>query len=527
VAKADLTGVFASRKPQGLLQRLRHDARGNAMAIMAMSMIPITAMIGSGVDMSRAYLTQSRLQQACDAAALAIRRNMTGNVLATADIAEGRKFFDFNFPAGTYETTNLTFAATQIAGSNAITIGTSATLPNKVMTLFGLNTQQITVNCNASQDFVNTDIVFVLDVTGSMADATADGVVKITALRDAVMSFYDELTAAQNALEAKGLRLRYGFVPYSSTVNVGKLLLAQNCASIRDPGIQGGGCVLTSQATNYRTRRSTTNNATNYPTVAHTNAWLNSAAYTGCIEERTTVNVGTSGTLDIPAGAWDLDVDRMPAVTDPNTQWRPWDPAPGVSNSGGVYSASITPYGDPALGYTACPAQAARLKRWDRAELVTYTESLQPVGGTYHDVGMIWGARMISSGGVFGDSPTTYGGLPVNRYIIFMTDGQLAPNTAIYGLYGVEQFDRRVGGGTTLNATNLSLTHQRRFNMMCNRVKTMNVSVWMVVFDSSLSSDMTNCASSPDQASVSANKADLIAKFKQIAKSIGALRITG
>ncbi len=515
MAKNDLKPVQSERNPRARFARLRADKRGNAMAIMAMAMIPITAMIGSGVDMSRAYLTQSRMQQACDAGALAIRRNMTGNSLSGADTAEGRKFFDFNFPTGTYETKDLTFNVSQVSGSNAINISTTAKMPNKVMTLFGFAEQNITVNCNASQDFVNTDVTFVLDVTGSMAKTTSDGVVKMTGLRNAVMSFYDELKPAQDALEAKGLRLRYSFVPYSSTVNVGKLLMAANCQSLRDPGQQSGSCPLASQSSKYRTAANSS--ATYYVATPHTNAWLNSASYSGCIEERKTVNVGTTGSLDIPAAAWDLDVDMMPSNGTPDTQWTPWDTAPGLSNG-----VANRPYGDPALGLTACPAEARRLQRWERSDLQNYVNTLQPTGGTYHDTGMIWGARMISSGGVFADSPTSFGGLPVKRYIIFLTDGQMAPNSSIYGMYGVEAYDKRVASGTT----NLTQTHTRRFDMMCNRVKQMNVSIWMIVFDDALSTSMKNCASSEDQASVSANQADLIAKFKQIAKSIGALRIT-
>ena len=39
----------------------------------AFSLIPILAMIGGGIDMGRGYLSQSRLQQACDAGVLAGR----------------------------------------------------------------------------------------------------------------------------------------------------------------------------------------------------------------------------------------------------------------------------------------------------------------------------------------------------------------------------------------------------------------------------------------------------------------------
>ena len=44
----------------------------------------------------------------------------------------------------------------------------------------------------------------------------------------------------------------------------------------------------------------------------------------------------------------------------------------------------------------------------------TYVNALKPTGNTYHDIGMIWGARMISSGGIFADSPDKFNGMPVS-----------------------------------------------------------------------------------------------------------------
>jgi len=84
----------------GLLARLARDIAGNTLAIMAASLIPLTAMIGSGVDMSRAYLAQNRLQQACDAAALAGRRVMTDGTANSTVTAEATKLFNFNFAQG-------------------------------------------------------------------------------------------------------------------------------------------------------------------------------------------------------------------------------------------------------------------------------------------------------------------------------------------------------------------------------------------------------------------------------------------
>ena len=48
------------------------------------------------------------------------------------------------------------------------------------------------------------------------------------------MALYDELAPIQTQLEANGLRLRYGVVPYSSTVNVGALIRAANPAYLVD-----------------------------------------------------------------------------------------------------------------------------------------------------------------------------------------------------------------------------------------------------------------------------------------------------
>lgn len=47
------------------------------------------------------------------------------------------------------------------------------------------------------------------------------------------MALYDELAPVQQQLESQGLRLRYGIVPYSSTVNVGRLLYGANPDDLR------------------------------------------------------------------------------------------------------------------------------------------------------------------------------------------------------------------------------------------------------------------------------------------------------
>src|SRR6476659_8968425 len=61
---------------RSFLGRLARDARGNTLAIIGAALVPLAGMIGSGVDMSRAYMAKTRLQSACDAGELAGRRVM-------------------------------------------------------------------------------------------------------------------------------------------------------------------------------------------------------------------------------------------------------------------------------------------------------------------------------------------------------------------------------------------------------------------------------------------------------------------
>ncbi|MEK7416029.1 MAG: pilus assembly protein TadG, partial [Planctomycetota bacterium] len=119
---------------------------------------------------------------------------------------------------------------------SAVVVSASTTVPTSLMSMFGYSNIPISVNCNARQDFVNTDIVLVLDTTGSMLQkaVSTDTQTKIEGIRSAVLALYDELAPAQTQLEAVGLRLRYGIVPYSVTVNAGNAIKSVSSSYIVD-----------------------------------------------------------------------------------------------------------------------------------------------------------------------------------------------------------------------------------------------------------------------------------------------------
>ncbi|RJG56647.1 pilus assembly protein TadG [Sphingobium terrigena] len=632
---------------KGLLSRLLHNQAGNVMAIVAAAIIPLAALIGGGLDMSRAYMARARLQQACDAAALAGRRAMTTSSMTDANKAEAKKFFDFNFPQGTFQAETFT-PVIQSKPSETTTVQVSATttMPTTVMKIFNYTTLPLEVTCEARFDIGNTDVMLVLDTTGSMAQSISDGnggtTTRLAALKQAVKDFYDTLGAGSDTTG----RIRYGFMPYSSTVNVGYQLPASylvggttgetwtyntrwasyywetgsndatcykrngssTCHATAQNALDatGGTDLSPSACTTWQTASASTtgtapsdttrtvysyggwnNSTTNAPsgsnnrecvrkevttskTYATSNSpgegrtrytnwtyadvafdttdfvagnsvqnpayeWGTNSTWAGCIEERSTDNTITasSSTSSIPSTAYDLQIDTLPINTD--TKWRPHWPEVEFDRSGNNLNSSSRISG----GWNACPSQSRRLTSYaDRTSTPTgqsssfnsYVDSLVAVGGTYHDIGMIWGARFLSPTGIFAaDNSSAPNGFNISRHIVFMTDGDMSAYDAVYGAYGYQLLDGRVAATNTDN-TGLTAIHNRRLEMLCNAVKGKGITVWVIGFrnqsEGDIQAPLQGCASSSNHWMMAYTAASLTQKFKDIAKNIGGLRLS-
>ena len=197
------------------LRPLLLDRSGNVALISAASLVPILAMIGGGLDMSRAYMAKTQLQSACDAGTLAGRRAMgKSGVFETNERAIARRMFDANFDAATVSASRIVFE-TDSNDQGQVTGTASAQVPTVVMHMFNKDSMAITADCMAELQVSNTDVMFVLDTTGSMAGS------RIAGLREAVKGFHRTIN---QAVTSDTTRVRYGFVPYSMTVNASALL---------------------------------------------------------------------------------------------------------------------------------------------------------------------------------------------------------------------------------------------------------------------------------------------------------------
>jgi Flp pilus assembly protein TadG len=223
-------------KARTFLGALLRDVRANTIAVMAIALIPLAGMVGGGVDISRMYIVKTRLQHACDAGALAGRKMMGGGTWAqsnNAPNAEAVRFFEANYNPAAYGATEVTKSFSESAGK--VTGTASATVPMTLMRIFGRTTETLTVTCDAEMRLPNTDIMFVLDVTGSMGETpSGDSMTKLASLKIAVKCFYEIVARINsNATCTTGtpsggvgdqVQIRFGFVPYDTNVNVGRLL---------------------------------------------------------------------------------------------------------------------------------------------------------------------------------------------------------------------------------------------------------------------------------------------------------------
>ncbi|WP_435417544.1 Tad domain-containing protein [Parerythrobacter aurantius] len=632
---------------RGFLASLAQDRAGNTLALIAAAMLPLLAIVGSGIDMGRAYVVQTRLQQACDSAVLAARKRLGSEVVTTGVVptevaATGNRFFNLNFRNGSYSTYDRNF---QMALEADYSISGVATIdmPMSVMRVFGQTEMPIQVNCASILNFQNLDIMMSIDVTGSMRHTNpGDTLSRLDSVKAVIRNFHAQLEGAKGA----DTRIRYGFVPYATNVNVGALLrdewMVDDWAyqSREETGVTipavgktewtnwtyvsgtrpdwntGWSLVSTYTATwnpppapdqsGYYSCNGTqpadtfvfdhvpvgtatttvqinppavittqkmraTENGIRYRTVITGNTCriesLESTNYVqdfdevttvpsvdqiqyryraisrdvsnwraeteGCIEERKSTKLSDFSSVNLNQNM-DLDINRVPSASNSDTQWRPRYPEAIytrkiMNNGSGEFwkpqVVTTDEYAQTGLWwFSDCPAPAAKLAEMNATALNSYLDTLTPYGATYHDIGMIWGGRLLSQNGLFASENANVSATkPTSRHLIFLTDGQTEPYDLAYGAYGVEPIDdRRWDSSMSLS---LAQTIEKRFEFACSEVKKNNTTVWVIAFGTYANQAMQNCAG-PGRYFEAANASQLNEAFVAIAKSMGDLRIT-
>lgn len=492
--------------------------RGAVAMLAGFAALPLLAMAGVAVDLTRLYVLHSRLVTATDAAALAGARAIND---ADRD-QQIQRWFWANFTREApgrqtgfmgAEVTSLTIG---IEDSNRVVrVRVRAAIPTTVLRLVGQETLVAQADQAARRQDRGMELALVLDVTGSMAGAS------MTALRDSATEMVNIIYGPNQTVP----NLWVSVVPYTATVNIGRG---------RADWLAPGSLVP---------------------------ADYGSTVWRGCVQAR---HQNGEDETDTPPGIapfrphlWPSTVGRYSphrgdnewtatTITEPNPESPPTD---AVQNS----------LGNNARGPNLGCARAILPLTQERSTILAEIANLRAThrGGTMANLGlqMGWAALSPRWRGLWGNAslPLAYGTPFMDKVLVLMTDGanewfdwpEGAPGActtsgsnppcrsgyvndgdADMTAYGRLR-ENRLGLASVSNA-NARAEINARMARLCSRIKESGIIVYSITFNvsSTATQDLyRSCATRPEYYFNSPNAAALRTAFREIAGQLANLRL--
>ena len=359
-----------------LLPRFSASDAGNVAVIFAIACIPLMAAMGVAVDYTRAAQTSSEMQDALDAASLALSRQSNLSTMTSAQIQKfAEDYFNANFSNS--ELQDLTLKASYTATGPSVTISASAKLPTDFMGIIGTQSVGIGRSSTTVWGEAKLRVALALDNTGSMSSSG-----KLTALKTAT---HNLLTQLKGAASVNG-DVYVSIIPFVKDVNVGSSYYSQNWVkwdgtASKDADLWdkwNGTCTGSKKkntASNYTDQASCTNAGYTWTPDTH-----NATNWNGCVMDR------------------DQSYDTL------NT-------APTTSNTATLF---------PAEQYGSCPVAMMGLS-YDWTALNSKVDAMAANGSTNQAIGLQWAWQSLTA------APFTIPAMnPSKVYkqvIILLTDG--------------------------------------------------------------------------------------------------------
>ncbi len=341
-----------------------------------------------------------------------------------------------------------------------INISGSVTVETTIMKLVGQGA--LTVTASAEILRKGLELALILDNTGSMKGS------KLNALRNASQDLIDILFQVPELQS----NLKVAVVPYSAAVNVGDIA----------PGL-----VPSVDPAEYD--------------PSDDDKWK------GCVLARAAPN----DSLDTPGGAGN-DWQRYLWESASDNDYPPTDTDPALCNaSTGPNLGCPTPIVPLTGDKTLLDAAVSGMEAWCR-------------GGTFSNVGMVWGWRVLSPGAPFTQA-LPYETPGFDKVAILMTDGVNGYFQSDYAAY--ERVADGNLGTTSKSAAKIILNN--RLSEVCENMKDAGIIIYTITFQLGSSSTKLiyeNCASDPDKYFDSPNGSALQASFQKIAEQLINLRVT-
>jgi len=357
------------------LHGFRRAERGNVAVIFTLAVIPIMGFVGAGVDYSRANSVKSAMQQAMDATALMLSKDVSA--LTSSQVTQKATDYFlalFNHPEATGVVVTPTY--TTSGGAKLVVTG-AATVTTTFMKVMGFETLNINVSSTVQWGNTRLRVALALDNTGSMSEAGKMGALQ-TATKNLLTSL--KATAANNG------DVYVSIIPFSRDVNVGATNYGANWIDWIDWDADNGDDVNVQTCTNTTTIK---NGKVKKKCLTST-TWVpdNHNTWNGCITDR------------------DQDYDTRATAPDPADVSLP---------------ATATSSLFPAEQYDSCPVQMKGLN-YDWIAMNALVNQMSPNGNTNQAIGLAWAWQSLVGGGPL-TSPPKDPNYKYSEVIILLTDG--------------------------------------------------------------------------------------------------------
>jgi Flp pilus assembly protein TadG len=526
--------------------------RGGNFALMASILaVPLVIAAGVAMDLSTISRTRAELQQAMDAAVLAVARE--GKEINDKQAEEIARMF----VANNYHLKYTDF--------DIVRDGTSVRLEAKTTAglafggLFGYDDWQVAAGSAADIAYASYEIALVLDTTGSMAGG------KLQSMKDAVDGMIESMSAQVKDKD----KLRFSLVPFATFVNVGPEF---------GPKFDGQGLQIAGTGASWLDLegKSTTPQSELRPGASRFQAYRNmNQQWSGCVETR------------MPSGGRDYDAEDIAASQgDPRTlfvpAFAPDEPAGGGFHNDYIdsdvrpadhstaarkkkhakYGIPTDPNGEPLVGALlksvvgllglggginidsgdsgyqgfkkgpgfGCGAQPITALTNDYTKVRNNVKALNAQGTTNIMEGVAWGTRVLTPGEPFGQG-TKKGELGVEKIMVVLTDG-----ANVLGVNGTETgsnyssfgyaMDGRIDGAS---ASSSNTAMNARTLAACNYAKKEGITVYTIRLeepDVKTGTMLQECASSPAHFFDAPSRTQLDEVFQTIKDRVVRLRIS-
>jgi hypothetical protein len=490
--------------------RIFRDAeRANVAMIFALSLVPLTAAAGAGLDLARGMLVHSELLSALDGAALAVggTPGLTQSQMTTL----AQQYFNANYKVDASYGTPTPVTVTVVGQS--IKVAATDPMPTTLMSVVGYRTFNVAASSTVVWGQQKLWVSLVLDNTGSMAQSDAKtGTTKLSALKTATHSL---LTMLQGVATNPG-DVQVSITPFARDVKIATSNSSQTWLSWTDwlaapssaPSTSigpGSTCPFSDDDEGFHCQATPTNGSATAKTIPNSGTYKGYICpsdnnvghyYNGCWTSTASGSKYNHTWVANNKSTW------IGCVTDRSQSYDVTNTTPTTATAATLMVAENSP--------SCTSTQAAMMGlSYNWTTLSGEVDDMEAVGATNQTVGLFWG-WMTQNQGV----PYSATALPANtqRIMILLSDGL---NTQ----------DRWYGDGS-----NQSSQVDGRMALACTNAKTFGFTIYTVFVDlngtQGNSTVLQNCASDSTKYFDLTSADQIVSTFNAIGEQITNLRVS-